>query len=367
MKIRILVIVASVLMLTWLGASLFRSRQAALQPQTDDRDSVSLHDPHTPDPRRARARKPSGEPSTSELTGTVTNHWLQSLLSEGGEVPLLPPEQVERWLELNHTNADSLLAARQSGAGREYLLTALTNYPNDSRVLFTALSLDDSPEAKHERLERFKTAAPENALVDYLSAREHLKNSQSDQAMRDLLTASQKGQFQDYTLEATQNAEELYLAAGKSPAEAKAFASSTVLLPHLAQLKGLAQDMATLQRQYVGAGDSSSAETLAHYGLQLSEHLSTGEGSRYLIDQLVGYAVERIVLSPLNAEKNYDFLQGTVQDRLAQLDAKKAEAKQTSQFLSQWMATASEADLVNYFERLKVYGENGALNWLRQR
>jgi hypothetical protein len=55
-----------------------------------------------------------------------------------------------------------------------------------------------------------------------------------------------------------------------------------LIATHLAQLKGLAQDIATLQRQYIGAGDSSSAETLVQYGLQLSKHVSTGEGSAFL-------------------------------------------------------------------------------------
>ena len=76
--------------------------------------------------------------------------------------------------------------------------------------------------------------------------------------------------------------------------------------------------------------------------------------------------MERIVLKPLDPQKSYDFLHGTVQDRFTDLDAKKAEAKQTSQFVDQWMTTASDSDLVNYFERLKVYGEAGALKWLKQ-
>ena len=365
MKMRVFLIAIGLLVLLWLAASPPRF------PRTAPRTATIQSEPPTPqtsEPTAQTRSVPTAPPieEPSSPAPTPTNHWRLALLGKDGEIPPVSREEIERWIALNHTNADCLLAARQAGAGREFLLAALEKYPNDPRVLFNALTLDDSPEAKRERLERFKTAAPENALPEYLSAREHLKNSQPELALQDLLAAAQKPQFQDYSMDATQNAEELYMAAGKSPAEGKALAAFGVLLPHLAQLKGLAQDMATLQSQYIAAGDTSSAETLAQYGLQLSQQLSTGEGSRYLIDQLVGYAVERIVLKPLDPQKNYDFLQGTVQDRFTDLDAKKAEAKQTSQFLDQWMTTASDSDLVNYFERLKVYGEAGALKWLKQ-
>jgi hypothetical protein len=313
----------------------------------------------------ATAMDTEGGSQVEKPAGAPTN-WVQRLLSEGPPEPL-PRESIERWLQANHTNAESLLAARQAGAGREYLYQALTNYPNDPRVLFSALSLDDSAAAKRERLERFKAAAPENALVDYLSAREHLKSGQPEKAMQDLLAASQKTGFQDYMLDAIQNCEELYLSAGKSPAEAKALGCSSALLPHLSQLKGLAQDMAALQGQCLAAGDAATAEDLARSGVQLSRHLTIGEGSRALIDQLVGFAVERIAISPLAADQPYDFLEGTVAERLGQLDAQKAAVKEMARVMDQWIPTASEADLANYFERYKLYGETGAMTWLRQR
>ena len=179
--------------------------------------------------------------------------------------------------------------------------------------------------------------------------------------------AARKSRFDDYMVDAVQGAEELYLDAGKSLAEAKALAANGALLPHLAQLKALAQDMAGLEQQYLAAGDGQSAENLAQYGLQLSRQLSSGEGSRVLIDQLVGCAAERIILSPLERDRNYDFVAGTVSDRLAQLDAFKSGAKQDAQFIEQWLNSADEAGVVNYFERLKLYGERGAIRWLRER
>ena len=296
-----------------------------------------------------------------------TTNWLQVLLSDDGEASRLPREVIDRWLATGRTNAEDLLAARQAGGGREFLHTALTNFPNDPRVLFSALSLDDGPEARRERLDRFKAVAPDNALPDYLSAREHLKNAQPEQALADLLAASGKPGIRDYTLDAIQNAEDLFLQSGKSPAEAKALASTSVLLPHLAQLKSLAQEMAGLQRQYLAAGDTASAENLAALGLQLGQRLGTGEAANTLISQLVGIAVERIVLNPLDAQRHYDFLGGSVPDHITQLDARRAGVRQDTQLFDTWMRQATEADIVSYFDRFKIYGESSAMAWLRQR
>ena len=307
-------------------------------------------------------------PAWASRPAGATN-WLQALLGADGEARLepVPREQIERWLQLNGTNVESLLAARQCGDGPEHLHRALTNYPNDPRVLFGALSLNDSPEAKRERLDRFKAAAPDNALADYLSARDHFLNARPEEAVRDLVAAARKGAFQDYTLDAMQNAEELLLAAGKSPAEAKVLGQSSVLLPHLAQLKGLAREMAALESQYLAAGDAASAEALAQHGLQLSQHLSQGEGSRFLINRLVGGAVERIVLQPLDSETSYDFLQGTVPERLAQTEGRTAETKREFKSVNQWLLQAGEADVASYFERVKIYGETSAMAWVKQR
>jgi hypothetical protein len=125
--------------------------------------------------------------------------------------------------------------------------------------------------------------------------------------------------------------------------------------------------MVGLENQYLAAGDAASAEHLAQMGVQLGRQLQTGDGSRCLINQLVGIAVDRLVLGPLDAEKKYDFLGGSVSDYTAQLDVRRAAAKEDTQYAEQWMVNASETDIISYFERVKIYGDSSALAWLRQR
>ena len=372
MKLRIVVVAAGALLLALALVQLSRRRQdaspSAAPPTAEVASTPEATEPQLP----ARVSLLTASASTPSVAASnnlpvPTNTWLQRLLSEDGEAVKLPREAIDRWLAAGRTNAEDLLAARQAGGGVEFLRIALTNFPNDPRVLFSSAALDDGPEARRERLDRFKAAAPDNALPDYLSAREHLKNGQPEQAVADLLAASRKPGIQDYTLDAIQNAEELFLQSGKSPAEAKAMASTSVLLPHLAQMKSLAQEMAVLQRQYLAAGDAASAENLAALGLQLGQRLSTGEAAHTLISQLVGIAVERIVLNPLDAERQYDFLGRSPREHIDQLTERRAAVRQDTQLFDAWIRQATDADVVSYFDRFKIYGETAAMAWIRQR
>lgn len=277
--------------------------------------------------------------------------------------PPLPQDAIDRWLERNRTNAESLLAVRQAGGGSEYLLQALKLYPNDPAVLMASLTLDDSAEAKRERIDRLKTASPDNALPYYLSAREHLKQSQPEKAIADLVAASGVNKFDDYTLQAMQAAEELYLASGHSPASAKVLGGSSVLLPHLAQLKGLTTDIMDLRQQYLAAGDVESADHLADYMLRLGNQLVTGEGSRFLINQLVGSAIKQITLNKLDPNQEYEFLNVSVADTKAQVTVFRDKAKQDGKNLEQWLTTADDESVINYFERIKLFGERNAIDW----
>ena len=38
-----------------------------------------------------------------------------------------------------------------------------------------------------------------------------------------------------------------------------------------------------------------------------------------------------------------------------------------AKFWDRWLGTASENDVIAYFDRLKLYGESGAVAWLQNR
>lgn len=322
-------------------------------------------------PRSAPAAFPSsGLPQSpndtvfEKPTASGRSELLQRILSNA-TAPSVSVEDVHRWLVRNRTNAESLLAAAQVGNGQECLLKALELYPDDPRVLCASIRLNDSAEARRQRLDRFKSASPDNALPRYLSAREHLKQSQPEQAVADLVEASRLQRFEDYSVEAMQTAEELYLSAGLPAVEAKVLGVSSVLLPHLAQLKDLAVGLMDLRENYLAAGDHQSADNLTRHVLQLGDQLTQGDGSRFVINQLVGAAIQQIALNRLEPTQTYDFLAASVAEQKTRALALRDEIKQDNKMFEQWLATAEDDRIMSYFDRIKLYGERRALEWLK--
>lgn len=377
MKLRILIAAALVALVAGLlmQAARRRSNETQSTPLPAVTEPIGADAANTSGATTGQETAPRSKPAVaatpapaSRTPGLASStNWMDSLFGTNGATSELPREVFDRWLASGRTNAEDLLAARQAGGGKEFLRRALTNFPHDPRVLLAATALDDGPEAQRERLDRFKAAAPDNAMADYLSARDHFQNGRPEQAVTELLVASGKSGFNDYTIDSMQNTEELYLQAGKSPAEAKALATASALLPQMAHFRELARDMAALQEKYLAAGDPASVERLAQLGWFMGERLGNSEGSRTLIGQLVGIAAQRTILAPLDQQKRYEFLQGTVPEYLAQLDQRRDAVRASTQFYEQWMRQASEQELISYFDRVKLYGEAEALKWMRQR
>ncbi len=327
------------------GGSLTNSRSAAPNTFRKTRNASSL-----------AADDPAAAPP-----GTTSNRF-QLLMA--GEVDLqLTPEQQAEYLRQYGTNVETLLATQN----KDYLKLAAELFPNDRRVQYAVITRDILPEAKREWLDRFKQSAPDNALASYLSAREYLKTGDREQGLKDLADAAARPHFNDYTLEQVQNMEDAQLSAGRSLVEAKMAAGSELLLPQLAMFKGLAVELQTLQKEYNGAGDTASAEALAQMGRSLGQQLSSGEGSRTLIAQLVGMAVERIVLNQLPPDSQPAFLNGTVQQRIDEMTAFRQNMRPLIADQAQMMNAASETDIISYFDRLKLQGEYKAMLWLQNR
>jgi hypothetical protein len=157
------------------------------------------------------------------------------------------------------------------------------------------------------------------------------------------------------------------MADGKSPAEAKALAAMQLILPHLIQMRELSREMADLQKQYIARGDTTSAEGMTAVGMNLGQRLISGDGARTIIGQLVGIAIERNVLANL-PEQNYSFLQDqSPKQKTAALLDQRNVLQEDAKLFNSFIKSASEADLVNYFDRMKLSGEHNAFEWIRNR
>ena len=203
-------------------------------------------------------------------------------------------------------------------------------------------------------------------MGNYLAARDYLKSQQPELAWKEIYDATAKSGFQDYTTERLQGLEEMYLDSGRSAAEAKALAMMSLQLPHLMLLRDLGKEMSAIEQQSFAAGDAAAAQTTARLGLALAGNLS-GEGSPTLLGQLVGLSVERKFLNGLDPNGSYDFLPQTVSERLGQLQAREKSIREAARFFDPWMKSASEAELIGYFDRMKIYGEAAAVSWAQNR
>jgi len=279
----------------------------------------------------------------------------------GKEPPKLTPEQVEAYLKENGRKAASLLAAYRTSGDPALLKEAMQNYGNDPQVAFEAVFKGDlTSDERRQWLSTFKQTAPANALANYLSACDYLKAGQTDQAVQDLMAASGKPQFQDYTLDRRQDDEEAYLAAGYSVAAAKMIGSSEVKLPQLAELKQLGLQMVDLSNSYRQAGDAASAQAVLQMAVGLGQSYGAGDCA---ISHAVGLVIERNALSAMDPNSPYGANGQSVQDRLNQVIEQKSALTAFFKQNETVLATLSDSDWISYIDRDKSYGEEAALQW----
>lgn len=279
----------------------------------------------------------------------------------------LTPEQVATYLNANHTNAATLLAAYRTSHDVAMLREAMENYPKDPRVAFEAVAAIQAgrlpTEERQQWLAVFEQDAPDNALPYYLSAQNDFAAGQSDKALQELTAAAGKP-FDDYTADRIQNDQEAYLAAGYAPAEATTIGSQNEILPHLAPLKQLGQSLVSLANTYTQSGDSGSAQAVLQMAMNLGQNVGGGSSNPILITQLVGEAVEKIALNDMNPTSPYGENGQTVQDYLNQLTQQRSAIRQLNAQAESLMPMLSDQDMMNYQNRRALFGEVAAMQWV---
>ena len=339
-----------------------RGRIARLESDNatlSSRASVAKRAPHLPAPPVLAAAPPVETPA--EVLPPAN---LYARLLKEGKDTRLTAEQVQHYLQANGRNAASLLAAFRATGDPALLQEALQKYPNDPRVDFAAaVDKDLSPEGRRQGLDAFKKSAPENALANYLSALDYFNSGKTDQAVQELITASGKQQFQDYSRDFVQNAEEAYLAAGYPAAEAKTLATTGLVLPQLAELKQLGADMVNLSSSYRQAGDEASAQATLQIAASLGQGYRNASGEQ-LVSQLVGMQIETTALNAMSPGSPYGDLGQTVQDRINQLDQQKEALHELTRQIGPAMEAMSDQDWISFNDRLMIFGEEPAMRWL---
>jgi len=282
--------------------------------------------------------------------------------------PKIPREKVEDWLAKHNRNAMSLLAAFRALGDMNYLNEAATNFPNNPQVELAVLAHDEFPQDRRKWLDLFKNSSPSNSLANYLSAQDYFKNGNPDAAVQELQAASGKSQFDSFETESRLDAEDLHSFSGKSQLESSRSAMVDIagdFRPQLATFKRLGQGIGDLQKQYLDSGDASSAAQLAQMGLAFGNQIESGDSGKYLVNQLVGIAEEYIVLSKLDPNTGYDFLDGKTPSQVMQdLKQQKKAVVQISQSFNSIYPSLTDVEQASYVERSKIYGQIAAEQWV---
>lgn len=304
-----------------------------------------------------RVTMPARTDSSEELR--PTNLYMRLV---NGDVPKLTPEQLETYLAQNQRTAESLLIASRAGSDPALLKEAQEKFPNDPRVAYASLYQCDSPEERSQWLERLKQSTPDNALPSYLSALDAFKSGQMDRAVQEITAASGKQQFQDYSMEFLQNAEDAYRSAGYSEADAKSIAATQLLLPDLKELRDLGRQMVGLANSYRQSGDSASADAALQMDIALGQRFG-GYPGEPLVDRLVGIAIERDALATMDPNSPYAGAGQTVKDRLDQLNNTRESLKALAQQETGLIQNMSDSDVVSYWDRWRTFGYEPAMHW----
>lgn len=279
--------------------------------------------------------------------------------------PKLTAVQVEAYLAENGRSAAALLAAFRTSGDTTLLAEAMQKYPADPQVNFEAAFRKDlSAEERRQWLNSFKRSAPENALADYLSAADHFKSGLTDRGVEDLISASGKRGFADYSLDRVQNDEEAYLSAGYSVAEAKTVSSMQLLLPQLREMKELGLKTIELAGLYQQAGDDASAQAALQMVAMLGRRYSEVTPGEAEVSQLVGMALERAALGRMDPNTPYGPTGQTVQDRLNGLEQQQLALKELNRQLEPLLPGLSDQDWIIYKDRWRLFGEEAALRWV---
>lgn len=288
------------------------------------------------------------------------NHFRE--YAKNGNVPKLTAEQIAGYLQSNHRNAESLLAALETTGDHAFLREAMEKFPNNPKVAYAALFFGDlSPQEARQWADAFKQAAPGNSMADYVSALNYIKSGQTDLALQDMAAAG-KGAWTDYSSQFMQSDEEAYRAAGFSDIDAKYAAQSQLLLPDLGQLKQLGLQINSLAQSYQQSGNTAAAQNALQMDIQLGQQLSA-DPAQPLITALVGYAVEKIALSSMDPNAPFGDTGQTVQDQINQLAQQKNYIKSIVNQSEDLVNQMSDDDILNFLQRRQSGGEISAIQW----
>jgi hypothetical protein len=279
-----------------------------------------------------------------------------------GKVPKLNQLEVEAFLKNQGRSTINLLAASRLLNDLSFAREAAKLDPKDPAAQLELALRGETPEEKSAAVQAFRTAAPDNSLGDYLAAHQAFATGDIGAAGAALAQSMDNPLYADYTQKIVAGSEQAFLDAGYEPSAAAGAAMFSLTLDHIQPVMDVSRNLQQLQDEFIRSADFDAAEPTVIIGLTLGQRIQ--DQGPYLIDQLVGVAIEKKFLQQLDPLTQAGPGGQTAGERLEALDAKVLEIRTLSPLFTEKFATADEATQGQYVERLKSEGELAAMRWL---
>ena len=352
-----LLFIASLALAWWVGRTAGTGSAVVAPPSRVQ--PATARSPSLPAPKIAPSTSPASSPTPPP---PASNAVLERLLKTGDTK--LTATQLQSYLAQNKRDAESLITASRLTDDLALLREAAQRFPNDPRVQFDLAMRSDNDAERQRAAAALAAADPSNAMGSYLSASEAFKAGNADEAVRQLSEAAGRASLDDYMMQTVQSAEDAYLAAGYDPIAAKAVAMFGNSMSHATELTKLGRQMSDLAKSYTARGDADSAQAIRDMGLALGLRMQSSLSS-FLISDLVGMGIQKRFLDALDPRVIVDAQGTTAQQRRDQLAEHKTLITHLTRTVDPTSPQWSPQLLSQYLERVKLFGELAAMQWLQ--
>lgn len=328
-------------------------------------NSTAVAPPRLPGEASAAAAPRPSRPVTARAAATSSSP-ASTLLQRVAALPPLSSSEIEAYVQSNKRNAESLLAAYRVSTNISYLTEAAQRFPGDPDVQYAVVASRAAPDVQRQWIEAYKASSPDNALPWYFSALEHYRTGSPKQAIEEIQAANRKPVFRADLAPTLQALQEMHVSAGRSADEGRVAAfQSAAHVPHLGQMRELAKAMQESINGLRQQGSVDQAYQIAGSGLVLGSHLSAGGGSQTLINQLFGIALEQKFLQQLDPSATTDPFGRSVAEVRSAVENHRNSLKEHMKGFAGVIGGLSDVELSTYMERVKLYGEEAALVWVK--
>jgi hypothetical protein len=292
--------------------------------------------------------------AASPQSGQKWRVWMEELTGsmpaseESRKLGKLPEAEIQKYLAANSSDPDAWIAAAYLREGKPSFREAALRFPGDPAIQARMAISTDDPTERRSAIEKLRAADPDNAMGDYLSAFDHLKQGRQSEALQDLAASLNKTDVDDFTAQLFPAFTEAHLSAGFEGVDAEVAALASIPREGLSQLSNLSKQLKNLQ----ATSHAETATAIRSAGLTLGQNLQSGK-HELLFDQLVGMAIEKQFLNPSSDTS-----------RLNEIAIEQAEIQRLVKTLSARLLQASPSIVAGYMERFKTLGERQAMQWL---